>query len=767
MRNHRIRTSIPLFAISLLTMFSCGESTIDTSNEVSDSSFPSSFRSSSSDNLSTFTITWKNYDGSVLEIDRDVKEGTLPIYDGATPMKPSDERFSYVWSGWTPLVTKVSQDQTYTATYSSDKIRYNITYDLKGGTNDPSNPTSYTYEDSVSFKGATKEGYTFLGWANEKGRVITSIPAGNMGPLHLTAIWNEGNEYTITLDASGGVLSQNQLNIRFDHDYSLPIPTKLGYVFDGWYDQENRIETQGIWNIAEDKSLIAKWSLDDYEIIYHLDGGVNHVSNPSSYTLESESIVFLDPHKDGYSFAGWFAESSFDNEINSIPQGSMGEFHLFAKWDVITYKIHYDPNGGTIDPKSPSTYTIEDEIQLLEPTKDGYFFTGWLKEEETIFSINQGTFGDLTLVAQWSPFEYGLVVDTTNTERGSVEIISGEGYADEMIAIVATPKEGYLFEGWYENGLTRINGKETYSFVMPHKDLYISGNFVTESERDEIFAKKYATKPILSSDEKTLCYGLYPQTNVNEKNLIASLNQLEKPESNGWYLYEEDYYAKVVASPYSNSYQFENGDTIVEGETYWFKCEVIEWDVLKDNAGEYQLLSRRLLDKYEYNDSISNRTINGKTIYPTNYEFSSVRSWLNDEFYHTAFALNSSHLQKTVVDNSKDSGLFDKEMYASNDTEDYVFLLSDREYTSLDYGFPTTTDTSLNRCCKTTDYARARGIYYYPSALYTQYCGVYWTRSPSGTYSYCSRAINVDGKIVVSQVDSSYVGIRPSIVTKL
>ena len=66
----------------------------------------------------TYTVSWKDYDGTVLETDTDVAYGSTPSYDGETPIKEKEGNKEYTFSGWTPAVDTVKGAATYTATYS-------------------------------------------------------------------------------------------------------------------------------------------------------------------------------------------------------------------------------------------------------------------------------------------------------------------------------------------------------------------------------------------------------------------------------------------------------------------------------------------------------------------------------------------------------------------------------------------------------------------------------------------------------------------------
>ena len=69
--------------------------------------------------IPTYTVTWKNGD-TVLKTDT-VEEGSTPTYDGTTPYKADGADCIYTFSGWTPEVTAVTGDATYTATFTESE----------------------------------------------------------------------------------------------------------------------------------------------------------------------------------------------------------------------------------------------------------------------------------------------------------------------------------------------------------------------------------------------------------------------------------------------------------------------------------------------------------------------------------------------------------------------------------------------------------------------------------------------------------------------
>lgn len=77
--------------------------------------------------LPKYTVTWKNEDGTTLETDNDVAEGTTPTYDGETPYKADGANCIYTFSGWTDGTNTYGKDETLPAVTAN--VTYTATFD--------------------------------------------------------------------------------------------------------------------------------------------------------------------------------------------------------------------------------------------------------------------------------------------------------------------------------------------------------------------------------------------------------------------------------------------------------------------------------------------------------------------------------------------------------------------------------------------------------------------------------------------------------------
>ena len=278
---------------------------------------------------------------------------------------------------------------------------YVIDYELNGGTAE--NPTIYHKEgDAITLNRPVKTGYTFLGWTGtdlSEPTLDVTIPAGSYGHRKYTANW-QVNEYTFTLDANGGTVSETTFAAPFNSKYTLPVPQRDHYFFEGWYEGETQY-VDGTWLKDADVTLVAKWTPISYTISYQLDGGTNAEANQVTFTVESPAIALADPAKTGYRFLGWYSDSGFSNKVTDIPAESHGNVTLYAKWEIITYTITYQLNGGSISGNKPTSFTVEDlPLALPTATKSNMVFLHWgldVVDGKPITKISE--IGNVTVVA--------------------------------------------------------------------------------------------------------------------------------------------------------------------------------------------------------------------------------------------------------------------------------------------------------------------------------------------------------------------------------
>ena len=492
-----------------------------------------------------YVITWKNWDGSVLAIDSNVPYGTVPVYNGTTPTKDGDEQYSFVFSGWSPNVTSVTGDATYTATFTKEVNKFTVTWKnwdgsvLETDTNVPYGSTP-TYNSSTPHRDSTAQySYTFSGWSPEivpvtgdisytaeytsetrtylvfwknwdGSSLISSLyrceygtmpvyhgntptrPSDDPAYSYVFVGWSPElapvtcsttytaqyeyveNKYTVTWQNWDGTILETDTDVPYgstpSYDGSTPSrkDSLYTYEFTGWSPNIVSVTNNITYTAQFNSSAIT------YTISYDLDGGIG--DNPTSYSVNSGNITLSQPSKNGYEFIGWTGSNGDVPEKNIVISCNSGANLTYtAHWEIITYNITYHLFGGTNNNKNPSTYTIEDTLSLGSPTKTGYDFNGWYLDSnfsEEISNLN-GHYGNLDIYAKFSgkkivssfsyeglqTFKVNYVVEADHSLDRTVDFVEGDTKNIYDYRPVGT---NIKFGGWYsDSALTHLLASDT------------------------------------------------------------------------------------------------------------------------------------------------------------------------------------------------------------------------------------------------------------------------------------------------------------------
>lgn len=279
--------------------------------------------------------------------------------------------------------------------------------------------------------------------------VVSSLYDEGVSKTYKLVIEVKDLTFAINYVLDGGTNSENNPNEYVPEKLPLLLenPTKSGYKFVGWYDNENftgEAITEISAGIMGDVTLYAKWNALDYRISYELNGGTN-AENPDGYDVSDLPVSLHAPSRTGYIFKGWYMG---ENRVLAIPVGTTGNVVVSAKWEPITYTIDFDTNGG-LPTLSSIDYTIEsDSFTLQEITKAGYTFDGWYNGETKVTEITTGTYGNMTLVAKWTADLYTIsydLADGVNSPENPTSYTIESG----LITLKDPTRVGYTFVGWY------------------------------------------------------------------------------------------------------------------------------------------------------------------------------------------------------------------------------------------------------------------------------------------------------------------------------
>ncbi|MCK7504568.1 MAG: InlB B-repeat-containing protein [Desulfobacterales bacterium] len=181
-------------------------------------------------------------------------------------------------------------------------------------------------------------------------------------------------------------------------------PTKVGHVFGGWYDNAEftggTITTIALQSTG-DKTLYAKWTINQYIIVFDSNGG----SGIARIIQDYNTAITAPRQSDAngiYLWSGW---------SQAIPSTMPAEnLTITAQWTINHYAITFNSNGGSAVTAITQNYNSSITAPA-NPTRVGYTFNGWSQAVPSTIPAE-----NLTLTAQWTINPYTI---TFNSNGGS------------------------------------------------------------------------------------------------------------------------------------------------------------------------------------------------------------------------------------------------------------------------------------------------------------------------------------------------------------
>ncbi len=332
-----------------------------------------------------------------------------------------------------------------------------------------------TPRSDVNTMPTTVAGHTFLGYRIGESWVFDTNGLIKNDLTVFDGYSGDVIEYwitTLTLDMQNGINGTGSITATYGSNMptgpDIVAPTRTGYTFVGYFSEQNgngikyydqNMNSTHIWDIAHEGEikLYAHWSINNYNVNYDVNGGDALTPDHKSVTYNTAYGELPTPTKTGYTFAGWYTQTTGGDAVSSSTIMGAADVTIHAHWTANTYTVTLDKQSGTGGTGSV-TATYDSAMPSAEaPTRTGYTFGGYYTETNgggTKYynaDMTSAHIWDIaavqTLYAKWTANSYTVTLDADGGTDGTASVSAT--YDSAMPSATAPTKTGYNFSGYY------------------------------------------------------------------------------------------------------------------------------------------------------------------------------------------------------------------------------------------------------------------------------------------------------------------------------
>jgi uncharacterized repeat protein (TIGR02543 family) len=200
-----------------------------------------------------------------------------------------------------------------------------------------------------------------------------------------------------------------------------PDPTKEGYTFEGWYYDNNGVNTK--WDFKTDRArytmtLKAKWEANTYNVTVKDDGNGTASADPASAKMDEKVSLTATPNS-GYHFKKWEVvpeKVKIENNKFTMPADDVTVKAIFERnasssgggggGGTTYYTLTFETNGGGSMQAIRAARGKTLDLSAYTPMRDGYDFGGWYADKDLTQRITEIKLsGSKTVYADWKKRE--------------------------------------------------------------------------------------------------------------------------------------------------------------------------------------------------------------------------------------------------------------------------------------------------------------------------------------------------------------------------